>query len=347
MSNSTAFWQPDLFSGKSTIEGAKKSREVNIGDFVLSNSMSYGRPYIVNIHGYIHDGWLLLSNFDNRLIKEYLYYILSSDTVQKQFNNLATGITVDNLNVERVSSVKIPLPPLDVQEQIVRECEAMDEEVAQAQQAIEQAEQEIEKAIIDIAQKGYPNKKTEDFAEINPSKTEIRQIDDETMVSFVEMASVSDEGYIAKKEDKPLKEVRASSYTYFREDDIIIAKITPSMENGKCAIAEGLTNNLGMGSSEFHVIRADKAIALPEYVFAFLNRESVRQEAATKMTGASGHRRVPASFYEQFVIPLPQDIKVQEDLITKIKNQKTAITQSKQIIEGSAERKQAILKKYL
>ena len=92
--------------------------------------------------------------------------------------------------------------------------------------------------------------------------------------------------------------MREASYTYFKENDIIIAKITPCMENGKCAFATDLTNGLAMGSSEFHVIRANEEVVLGKYIFALINRESVRKEAEKNMTGSSGHRRVPASFYE-------------------------------------------------
>lgn len=116
-----------------------------------------------------------------------------------------------------------------------------------------------------------------DIAIHNPSKTEIRKIDNDTLVSFVEMASVSDGGFIANSVDRPLGELRKGSYTYFVENDIIIAKITPCMENGKCALAKRSTNCLGMGSSEFHVIRANTSNFLPEYLFALLNRKSVRQ----------------------------------------------------------------------
>ena len=72
---------------------------------------------------------------------------------------------------------------------------------------------------------------------------------------------------------------------------------------GKCAIAEGLTNNIGMGSSEFHVFRPKNDFVINKFAFIFLNRAAVRREAEKNMTGSSGHRRVPASFYESFLIP--------------------------------------------
>lgn len=117
-------------------EGAKRSRKVEIGDFILSNSMSFGRPYIMKIEGYIHDGWLLLKYNKEILIQDYLYYILGSSIVYKQFKNKATGGVVNNLNKELVSQVEIPLPPIEVQVEIVRELEQFQSEIDTKNQEI-------------------------------------------------------------------------------------------------------------------------------------------------------------------------------------------------------------------
>lgn len=147
---------------------------------------------------------------------------------------------------------------------------------------------------------------------INPSKSEIKSIPDNTVVSFVEMSSLSNDGYIENKEDRELSEVRKGGYTYFREGDIIIAKITPCMENGKCAIASQLTNEIGFGSSEYHVLRPNNELVLTKYLFLYLNRNEIREAAAAEMTGASGHRRVPVSFYDELEMPLPpKDVQQQ------------------------------------
>lgn len=149
----------------------------------------------------------------------------------------------------------------------------------------------------------YEKVKLSSHVLINPSKSELNIDDTSFNVSFVDMPSVSEKGYISAKTVKPYNEVR-TGYTYFAEDDIIIAKITPCMENGKCAIAEGLTNRIGFGSSEFHVLRCDDKI-LNSYLFAILNTDEVRRIAEKNMTGSSGHRRVPESFYANMEIPLP------------------------------------------
>ncbi|EMV9799347.1 N-6 DNA methylase, partial [Campylobacter coli] len=153
--------------------------------------------------------------------------------------------------------------------------------------------------------------KNEQYIELNPSKKEISKLDENMLVSFIEMASVSDKGYIQSKIDRSLNEVR-KGYTYFIENDILIAKITPCMENGKCAIAKNLTNNIGFGSTEFHIFRAKTGLD-SSFLFYNLNQQNIREKAALAMTGASGHKRVPISFYENLTIPLPP-LEIQEKI---------------------------------
>ncbi|MDY6291368.1 MAG: restriction endonuclease subunit S [Succiniclasticum sp.] len=105
-------------------EGEKKSRRVYPGDFLLTNSMSFGRPYITKIEGCIHDGWLLIRNLDGFDI-DYLYYLLSSQFLFNQFSDKASGSTVTNLNIDKVKSAAIPLPPLAEQKRIVAKLDAV------------------------------------------------------------------------------------------------------------------------------------------------------------------------------------------------------------------------------
>lgn len=104
---------------KITLEGAKKSRMVNVGDFILSNSMSFGRPYIMKIQGCIHDGWLAISNFEKYFQSDFLYYLLNSNTIQHEMEQKASNGTVKNLNADIVRNLELPLPPLAEQVRIV------------------------------------------------------------------------------------------------------------------------------------------------------------------------------------------------------------------------------------
>jgi type I restriction enzyme M protein len=331
-----------------------ENRKLEKGDIIIeksggSETQAVGRVVLF----LLEDGDYSFSNFTARFRPDkekinsiflhlYLNYFYDLGFTF-DFQNGASGLK--NLDLNRYLEVKIPLPPLDIQHKIVAECEGIDLEVSEAEEAIEQSRNEIEVKIQNEFSKSYAMDKIANLSLINPSKTEIRNTDDNTMVSFVEMASVSEEGFISKTVGKPLKDLRKGSYTYFRENDIIIAKITPCMENGKCAIAVGLTNEIGMGSSEFHVIRVNEKIN-HKYLFAFLNRDVVRKEAERNMTGSSGHRRVPASFYENFKIPVPP-ITEQEQLVAQIEQLEGIIKENQVKIAGSSERKKAVMKKYL
>jgi len=114
---------------KITPAGAAKSRRVKPGDFILSNSMSFGRPYIMAVEGCIHDGWLLLRDKSGLLDSDYLYNILGSKPVFTQFERAATGGVVNNLNSELVRNVEIPVPPIEVQREIVAEIKDYEREI--------------------------------------------------------------------------------------------------------------------------------------------------------------------------------------------------------------------------
>ena len=106
-------------------EGLTKTRLIHKGDFLLTNSMSFGRPYISNIDGCIHDGWLVISILGNAFVPDYLYYLLSSQYAYRQFCGRVAGAVVKNLNIDKVAESLIPLPPLAEQKRIVTKLEQL------------------------------------------------------------------------------------------------------------------------------------------------------------------------------------------------------------------------------
>lgn len=124
-----------IYSTKEKIkpEGLKKSRWVEEDEFLLSNSMSFGRPYILKTNGCIHDGWLVLRDYQKYLDIDFFYYVLSSEFVQKQFRTKAQGSTVSNLNTDRVASVTIPVPSLSEQQSIVETLDSLKSKVDRLQ----------------------------------------------------------------------------------------------------------------------------------------------------------------------------------------------------------------------
>ena len=113
---------------KITIDGSKKSRKVKKGDFILSNSMSFGRPYILAIDGCIHDGWLSISDFEDVFISDFLYYLLNSNDIQNEFRKKASfGGAVQNLNADIVRGIELHIPSKDKQQKIINILDRFDE----------------------------------------------------------------------------------------------------------------------------------------------------------------------------------------------------------------------------
>jgi len=141
----------------------------------------------------------------------------------------------------------------------------------------------------------------EEFCVINP-KT--KQIPDDIEVSFVPMQSVSDTGDVQTDEVRKASEVK-KGFTFFEEGDVLFAKITPCMENGKGGIARGLKNGVGFGSTEFHVLHPDPEKVSSEWLYYLTSWDEFRKQCARNMTGSAGQKRVPKSYLEHYKVHLP------------------------------------------
>ena len=143
-----------------------------------------------------------------------------------------------------------------------------------------------------------------EVCEINPRLSRDHGLADDAIVSFVPMAAVDEvTGTIATPQARAFAEVR-KGFTSFRDGDVLFAKITPCMENGKAALAQGLAGGIGFGSTEFHVLRASRQV-LPEWLRYFVRREAFRREAKRNFTGTAGQQRVPTTFLAGAEIPVP------------------------------------------
>jgi type I restriction enzyme S subunit len=142
----------------------------------------------------------------------------------------------------------------------------------------------------------------EEVAEINPpALLDIKPHSDE-LVPFVPMAAVGEDGTITTVQTRPFGEV-AAGYTQFCAGDVLLAKITPCMENGKAALVEDI-DGVGCGSTEFHVLRPKKGV-FPRYLFHSVWNPFFRREAVNNMTGSAGQKRVPRAFFQRYKFPLP------------------------------------------
>ena len=170
-------------------EGMKKSRYVQPGDFLLSNSMSFGRPYILKIDGCIHDGWLVLRDNDGIFDKRFLYYYLSSPSTYQKFKNMAVGGVVNNLNSEMVRGVTVPVPPMDEQIDIVTTLDKVTELIALRKEQLGKLDQLVKSRFIELFgdpvynNNGLPAKKLCELGSLDRGRSQHRPRNDPKLLN--------------------------------------------------------------------------------------------------------------------------------------------------------------------
>lgn len=181
----------------------------------------------------------------------------------------------------------------------------------------------------------------EDVAKLNPSRTILQ---DEEDVSFLGMADVSEEGKIVNGFIRKYGEVK-NGFTYFKDGDILVAKITPCFENGKGALANNLKNGIGFGSTEFQVIRSGEKLC-PTYLFYHTRLYRFRGHGEQNMTGSAGQKRVPTDFIETYKIPLPP-LPEQHKIAAILSAWDEAITKTQQLIAQLQQRNKGLMQQLL
>jgi len=181
--------------------------------------------------------------------------------------------------------------------------------------------------------------------EINPSKSEVAKLTPDTEVSFLPMEAIGDDGSLNLERTRPIQEV-GSGYTYFREDDVAVAKITPCFENGKGAVMRGLVEGLGFGTTELIVTRPRRDHITSEYLHCLYTSATFRRLGEASMYGAGGQKRVPDDFIRDFEIGLPA-VPEQQAIVTFLNRETSKIdalvAEQEKLIELLKEKRQAII----
>lgn len=236
------------------------------------------------------------------------------------------GSVFDSISRNDISSIKIPLPPLHIQEKIVKEIEGYQKIIDGARQVVENYKPSYK---IDSS---WQTVKLGDICELNPKKSETRDMPNSTEVSFVPMADVNEhEMLFSPKETRPLLDVY-SGYTYFKDNDVLLAKVTPCFENGKAGIAKNMSNGIGFGSSEFYVLRAIPERVLPEIIYYAINSFDFLFKGKDNMTGTGGLQRLTKDFVVNYLLPLP-DLDTQKSIVENINKEMAIIEQNKHLIK--------------
>lgn len=243
---------------------------------------------------------------------KYLFYYLFNyykNGGTLRFQNKTTGL--HNLKLDKmINAILIPIFETKEQKKICKILDKLYNCIKLRQKQISELDILIKSRFIEMFGDPITNPmkwdkyKLNDVCNINPKKSNDNRLIDNLKVSFVSMSSVSEKGNINASFIKSYKEVKRG-FTYFAENDVLFAKITPCMENGKGAIAINLKNGIGFGSTEFHVIRPIEGKTNAYWIYCLTMFDFFRNDAERKMTGSAGQRRVPASFLINYTIGVP------------------------------------------
>ena len=178
---------------------------------------------------------------------------------------------------------------------------------------------------------------------LNPVKSEL-DIPEDTLVSFIPMEAVNFDKNLTLTEERNLDEVY-KGYTYFKNGDVVLAKITPCFENGKSAIAQNLTNGIAFGTTELHVLRSQDSIN-NHFLYYLIKSDSFMKIAESEMYGAGGQKRVPEEFIKNFLIGLPpyyEQTAIAHYLDTKLGEIDALIDKQQTLLEKLAEQRTAVI----
>ena len=277
------------------------------GTVLLTSRAPIGKVAIAGVEMYCNQGFKNLI-CSEKIHNNYLFWFLKSKT---QFlNSLGRGATFKEISKAIIENIEIPLPPKEEQYYIATLLDKLTTLISLRKQQLAKLDELVKARFVEMfGEPGQdPNnwglKSLGECCILNPSKNQNKRLNSNLMVSFVPMSSVLENGNIDVTDIREYQKVR-NGFTYFAENDVLFAKITPCMENGKGAIAQGLYNGIGFGSTEFHVLRPIEKKSNSYWLYALTTSEKFRMEAASKMTGSAGQRRVPALFLENYKVCLP------------------------------------------
>ena len=235
----------------------------------------------------------------SKLHKVFLSHLLRGNQFVNYANDIAGGTKMPRMPLTELRNFDCILPPMDKQLEFVFIAEQVDKSKFG----------DFKSQFIEMF--GNPlslNQKNElkrlgECCILNPRRPNIALCDTDK-VSFIPLPAVSEDGYLVDMTDEEYGKVK-KGFTYFENNDVLFAKITPCMENGKGAIVHGLTNGIGMGSTEFHVLRPINGISSPYWLLALTRMPIFRERAAKNMSGTGGQKRVSASYLDHFMVGLP------------------------------------------
>lgn len=322
------------------------------------------RPYLAKcvvaaFNGKCTTELLVIKTKGKKVHNRYLGYLMLSNEFIELINSSTYGSKMPRANWGFIGDQKIPLLPYSDQIQIAnfldKKTAEIDSLITDKEKLIELLEDQCQAIITETVTKGfYPDvkmkqadaewigeipkhweiKRLKDCCYINPNKSEIK-ISDEIDVTFLPMENITSTGCIDTSVVKEISTVY-NGYTYFKEDDIVVAKVTPCFENKNIAIAKGLCNGIGFGTTELHVLRANK-YTCNKFIYFLLQSNRFMLEGVASMYGVAGLKRIPTEFIQDFKFAIP-DYNTQLEIATYLEEKTNQLSEVINEIQSQIEK---------
>jgi len=317
------------------------------GDIIFGKRRAYQKKLAVaDFEGICSAHAMVLRARPEIVLPEFLPFFMQSDMFFERALSISVGSLSPTINWGTLAKQEFPLPPLDEQRRIAEILWVADEVITKnlvtLQRIISLKDSVEEESFFRCRDSGQPTLLSE-IAEVNPSSKP--KCKDEEPVSFITMADVSEDGEIINQQSKMYGEVK-KGYTVFQDGDILFAKITPCMENGKGALALNLINGIGFGSTEFHVLRPIDSRDTAFIYFLTMNKK-FRQQARRFMRGTAGQLRVPKDFLDEYVLDCLPKVTLREEMGRKLIEVNSSYLEQKRSIEKAKIVKAELLQKLL
>ena len=313
-SRSGIYLQEEYFKKQVASKDNTGYRVIRKGEFTYRAMSDTGEFYPNKLEcidiGIVSPAYPVFKIRDNRILPDYLKYYFKSRSFQKSITAFVQGSTRASMKFGKMKLISIDLPDKDKQNQILNIIRILESIIDKYELEIDCLNNLIKARFVEMF--GLPGTDPFEYGKvklgeccgINPKKAKDTRLADEIEVSFVSMPSVSEKGEIDPSDIRKYEVVK-KGFTYFAENDVLFAKITPCMENGKGAVAKGLMNGIGFGSTEFHVLRPIEGLSNSYWIYVITSFKTFRRDAKDNMTGSAGQRRTPASFLESYEVSLP------------------------------------------
>ena len=316
---------------KITREGAKKSRLVKKGDLILSNSMSYGLPYIMGVDGYIHDGWFVLKDFEDTFDKDYLCNLLISSAIQNQYKRLAAGGVVQNISSDLVNSVSVSIPLMEEQKKISSLLNLIDDRIATQNKIIDKL-QSLIKGIVDCTiLRKEKNAIVGDVCSISEQIRAEANIDD--------IITVRLHGNGVCKSSAENLQLGATQYYRRRAGQLIYGK--QNFHNGAIGIVPISLDN-GITSKDIPSFDIDEMKCNSVYLLAQLQSPQYYKPAEALTTG-TGSKRLKEETFLKMPIVLPNK-REQDNIAVLIHRASMNLDYAKRLLELLSIQKQFLLR---